>query len=226
MSVQLPIPTRLSPESDIYPETDGLPMAENTLQFRWIMTIEGGLESQYNSVPDVFVAGDLFWYPVEGRPEIRTAPDVMVAFGRPKGDRRSYRQWEEERIAPQVVFEILSPSNRPGELPEKFEFYDLHGVREYYVFDPDRIKLLGWLRHGMALATIPSMQGWVSPLLRIRFELVEGNLHVFGADGKKFKDYVELAHQMEKAEGLAQEQARQLERLRAQLKAAGLNPDT
>ncbi len=32
----------------------------------------------------------------------------MVVFGRPKGDRGSYKQWLENQIAPQVVFEILS----------------------------------------------------------------------------------------------------------------------
>ena len=32
---------------------------------------------------DVFVAGDLFWYPVRGNPRIVTAPDGLVVFGRP-----------------------------------------------------------------------------------------------------------------------------------------------
>jgi hypothetical protein len=73
-----------------YPESDGKPMADNTKQFPWIVTIEGGLDAQYRDDPNVFVAGDLLWYPVEGRPVIRAAPDVMVAFGRPKGDRGSY----------------------------------------------------------------------------------------------------------------------------------------
>ena len=45
----------------------------------------------------------LLWYAVEGDNKIRQAPDAMVAFGRPKGYRGSYRQWEEGGIAPQVV---------------------------------------------------------------------------------------------------------------------------
>src|SRR5205809_3637619 len=92
-----------------YPESDGLPMAENTKQFRWIVTIEGGVDALFREDPNVFVAGDLLWYPVEGNNTIRTAPDVLVAFGRPKGDRGSYLQWLEDNIAPQVVFEVLSP---------------------------------------------------------------------------------------------------------------------
>jgi Uma2 family endonuclease len=62
---------------------------------------------------------------------IRIRPDVLVALGRPKGERRSYRQWEEDNVAPQVVFEVLSPGNRPGEMDEKFQFYQRYGVDEY-----------------------------------------------------------------------------------------------
>ena len=41
------------------------------------------------------MAGDLLWYPVEGQPNICQAPDVMVVWGRPKGERKSYLQWLE-----------------------------------------------------------------------------------------------------------------------------------
>src|SRR5580658_3058808 len=91
-----------SPRAIEYPDSDGLPMAENTLQYQWIVTITGGLRHLFAKNPNVFVAGDLFWYPVEGRPKIRYAPDTMVAFGRPKGHRGSYRQWVEDGVAPQV----------------------------------------------------------------------------------------------------------------------------
>jgi len=93
------------------------------------MTLQGNLDAL---VPD-FVAGNLLWYPVEGRPYISVAPDVMVALGRPKGDRRSYLQWQEDNIAPQVVFEIASPSNTRTELEDtKLTFYQDYGVEEYY----------------------------------------------------------------------------------------------
>ncbi|RME42073.1 MAG: Uma2 family endonuclease, partial [Chloroflexi bacterium] len=105
MSVEMPV--LAEKQEIIYPESDGQPMADNTKQFRWIVTIKEGLEALFADNPDVFVAGDLLWYPVEGRPDIRQAPDVMVAFGRPKEDRGPYLQWEEGGIPPQVVFEIL-----------------------------------------------------------------------------------------------------------------------
>src|SRR6478752_1020481 len=104
----------------IYPDSDGQPMSDNTRQFRVIVMIQGGLDELFRDRSDVFVAGDNLWYPVEGRPDFRTAPDVYVVFGRPKGDRGSYRQWEEENVPPQVVFEVLSPGNRAGEMTRKF----------------------------------------------------------------------------------------------------------
>src|SRR5207237_366550 len=81
-------------------------------------------------------SGDLLWYPVEGNNRIRMGPDVLVAFGRPKGTRGSYKQWVEGGIAPQVVFEVLSPGNRAGELKRKFHFYQRHAVEEEYITEP------------------------------------------------------------------------------------------
>ena len=68
-----------------YPDSDGLPMSDNTRQFQWIGTVMWGLDALFLDEPNVFVAGDLFWYPVEGEPTIRMGPDVLVAFGQPKG---------------------------------------------------------------------------------------------------------------------------------------------
>src|SRR5918997_7065103 len=129
----------------IYPDSDGQPMADNTKQFRWIVVIKENLELLFAAIADVFVAGDLLWYPIEGDNKTRQAPDVMVAFGRPKGDRGSYQQWVEDNIAPQVVFEILSPGNRLKEMTKKLQFYERYGVEEYYIYDPDEIELIGWL---------------------------------------------------------------------------------
>ena len=99
-----------------YPDSDGLPMSDHTLQYKWIVVIKEGTQALFADVLNVFVAANLLWYPVEGKPRIRGAPDVMVAFGRPRGERGSYKQWEEGGTAPHVVFEVLSPGNRPPEM--------------------------------------------------------------------------------------------------------------
>ena len=204
--------TRFPRPPIIYPGDDGNPLSENTLQFRWIVTIQGGLDAIYRDDPDVFVAADLLWYPVEGDPKIRTAPDTMLVFGRPKGDRGSYMQWEEDGIAPQVVFEVLSPGNRAGDMEAKFQFYERHGVEEYYIYDPDSGDLVGWLRNNNRLEKIPDMSKFESPRLKIRFEPGEGsdNLKIIGPDGQPFATYLDAIAQRE-----AERQRAEIERQRA-----------
>ncbi|MEB3192792.1 MAG: Uma2 family endonuclease [Snowella sp.] len=202
-----------------YPESDGKPMADNTKQFHWITVIKQNLDWLFAQDPQVFIAGDLFWYPVEGRPDIVTAPDVLVVFGRPKGDRGSYKQWEENNIAPQVVFEILSPSNSKTEMEKKLMFYDRYGVEEYYIYDPDCDRLEGWLRSEKGiLNNIPVMQNWVSPRLGMRFEQSGEVLKLFRPDGTPFHSYNEvnilLMEEQQRAD--AERQQAKIERQRAE----------
>ena len=60
-------------------------MADNTKQFRWIVVIQQNLEWLFADQETVFVAGDLLWYPVEGDPKRRMAPDVMVVVWQTEG---------------------------------------------------------------------------------------------------------------------------------------------
>jgi Uma2 family endonuclease len=198
----------LTPEIEVhYPESDGNPMADNTKQFKLIVKIKENLEIWYAAMADVFVAGDLLWYPIEGDNITRIAPDAMVVFGPGKGDRGSYQQWKEGDIAPQVTFEILSPSNFAPEMEEKRKFYETHGVEEYYSYDPDRLRLKGWLRADDRLVSVPDMNGWISPRLQIRFAQVNGELEIYRPDGRKFLTSVEL-------DQLAQQQALRAEQQR------------
>ncbi len=60
-----PFPNPVPRTEIIYPDSDGKPMADNTRQFRYIVTIQGGIAALFADNPNVFVAGDLLWYPVE-----------------------------------------------------------------------------------------------------------------------------------------------------------------
>jgi Uma2 family endonuclease len=239
--------TRESPSGEVhYPETDGEPMAENTKQYRYLTMIKGGLEVVFRERADVFIAGDLFWYPVEGANAIRVAPDVLVALGRPKGDRSSYLQWREAGIPPQVVFEVLSPGNREDALQEKFQFYQRHEVQEYYTYDPDTGELEGWQRQGPELRPIPQIEGWTSPLLGVRFELDGLHLRLLGPDGRPFATYEDLALERDRAQRerdaeharaererqraeqerqRAEEARKRAERLAARLRELGVDPE-
>ena len=248
------VPFRSQPPSTVfYPESDGKPMAENTKQAECIVTIMGNLDLQFRDDPNVFVAMDNFIYPVEGDNTIVTAPDVYIAFGRPKGHRGSYQVWVEGDIFPQVIFEILSPSNTRREMLDKREFYFRYGAEEFYSYNPDKNKLEGYTRARRGVTQVKDWPTFVSPRLGIRFERVGSDLHIYGANGQRFLTFIELGRQAIEATKRAKQSDRraiqadkraereadraaqadkraddielQLERLRAKMIAAGLDPD-
>ncbi|MEL6606158.1 MAG: Uma2 family endonuclease [Cyanobacteria bacterium J06614_10] len=205
-----------------YPDSDGQPMASNTEQYRWILIIQQNLDVL---LQEAFVAGDLFWYPIEGRPDISVAPDVMVALGRPKGKRLSYKQWEEDGVAPQVVFEILSPSNTRKEMEQKLLFFDRHGVDEYYLYDTESKETSGFLRSEFGLDHIADMAGWVSPLLNIQFDMSGDELVLLRPDGRPFASFEEVTQKAEAAEQKAEAAEQKAAKLAAKLKELGIDPE-
>ncbi|QQE63479.1 hypothetical protein GFS31_01440 [Leptolyngbya sp. BL0902] len=205
----------------LYPDSDGKPMAENTLQYRWIVRLVSNLRRLLKD-QTALVAGDLLWYPVpvETPPAPAQAPDAMVVLGRPAGERGSYKQWEEDNIAPQVVFEILSPSNSAREMLHKQAFYGQYGVLEMYFYDPDSFDLWGLVRPraDQDFTPVTAMNTpWVSPLLGLRFELFDTGLEVFYPDGERFQDPEEV---MGERDQLQQERDRAF----AKLREMGIDP--
>jgi Uma2 family endonuclease len=220
---------QLTPETQaeiIYPDSDGNPMADNTEHYEWIVKIKENLEILFASENNVFIAGDLLWYPVEGSVKTRQAPDVMVIFGRPKGKRGSYKQWEENNIAPQVVFEILSPGNRSQEMAKKLLFYQRHGVEEYYIYNPDKIELTGFILEQAWLEEIEEINNWVSPRLGIRFELTADNLEIYYPEGRKFLTSLELNQRAEQEYQRAEQERQNYQTLLAKLQAKGIDINT
>lgn len=188
-------------EELLYPASDEVKLAESTRQFDKIVLLYNNLELLFADRADVIVTGCLFWYPVETCPEINQAPDLMVVIGRPKGSRYAYMQWNEENIAPQVVFDISAPNPRPAHLKQQFEFYDEYGVEEYYRYDVERDRWLGWLRNASkTLEPIPQMNGWQSPRLGIRFSVIDLDLCLFHPSGASFQTFTTLQHRLKEVE--------------------------
>ncbi|WP_346294148.1 Uma2 family endonuclease [Sphaerothrix gracilis] len=187
----------------LYPDSDGKLMADNTLQYRWIVRLVTNLK-QLLQGQTAFVAGDLLWYPVQvdAPPIPAQAPDAMVVLGRPDGERGSYKQWEEANVGPQVVFEILSPSNSAREMLTKQAFYGKYGVLEMFFYDPDSHDFWGLVRSSAAEDLIPIMVmnlPWTSPTLGIRFEMFEDGLALFHPTGERFKDPSDFINERDRA---------------------------
>ncbi|MGL4553679.1 MAG: Uma2 family endonuclease [Gemmataceae bacterium] len=197
----------------VYPDQDGKPMSDNTKQARWIFVLYGNLAAQFRSRDDVFVAADNLWYPVEGDAAIRQAPDVYAVFGRPKGDRGSYKQWEEGGVPLTAVVEILSPGNEPGDEPRKHLFYEEYGVEEYYVYDPDADDLTIYTRgpHGAAFRRRKPAT-FTSPRLGIRFDFSGEEMVAFGPDGGRSLTFDELKTREEQETARADREADRADR--------------
>jgi len=119
----------------IYPESDGQPMAETDLHREEMVDLIAGLQRRYRPAPDVYVAGNLFFYYRQGDPRSVVAPDVFLVYGVAKRKRRTYKLWEEGRV-PSLVIELTSDSTKDEDLSKKKLCYESLGVEEYFLHDP------------------------------------------------------------------------------------------
>ncbi len=186
-------------EDELYPSSDGKPMGESDPHRRWISNIIDIFERFFSNRDDVYVTGDLFWYPVEGKPKIVSAPDTMVVFGRPSHDRLCYKQWVEDNVVPQVTMEVRSQNNTREEMKRRRLFCQRHGVQEHYMYDPFRGELEVYRRSGDRLRKIlPNKQGkWTSRLLGVFFWLEGEDLKIADLDGNLLQTSVEAAAEAE-----------------------------
>ena len=231
-----------------YPDSDGEPVAENSIHFYWITYINQSLGTAFADRGDVFIAGDLLWYPVRGNPDEKSAPDALVVFDQPKGYKTSYMQWRNNDMPPHVVFEVLSPGNTDEEMSRKLEFYEKYGAKEYYLYTPDYTELKDIKKHQKRRLSKPRLDvwqfiegrrkhnsdvtSWKSPLLDMSFTVDEQGLHIFDKEGKAIGDYytvlVEKEAFKEKAD-VAEERAdvaeQELKRLKERLRKMGISEE-
>ena len=111
-------------------------MAETDVHRELLNYLIEALKIYFQADEDVYATGNLLLYYEQGNPKKCVAPDVMVCFGVEKKLRRVYQLWKEEKV-PQVIFEISSTSTWREDLSKKYSLYQLLGVKEYYIFDPE-----------------------------------------------------------------------------------------
>ena len=173
------------PKTIDYPDSDGLPMAENESQFWPILYVGSALDRYYQDRDDVYVVGNLLLYYQEGNPREgdfgkSVSPDLMVVLGAPKHVRSSYRLWEEPK-APDFVLEIASESTYRIDRGEKRDVYAGMGVSEYWQYDPVGNyldpPLLGFRLVGGRYVPIPPVTK-AGDLLALRSEALGLELHL------------------------------------------------
>ncbi|MBP3958798.1 hypothetical protein J8F10_26430 [Gemmata sp. G18] len=136
-----------------YPDSDGKPMADNTLQWDWMVKIVGELRELFAG-QQVFVAGDLLWYPVQGDPKTR-------------------QEWESDGFAPQVVFWVRSTLRTVSvlreETTEMLRFCEQQKVEELYCIEAHRNRVVALVRNDGRMKVVYPLEGYISPRLGVRF---------------------------------------------------------
>jgi Uma2 family endonuclease len=199
-----------------YPESDGKPTGETDVHIDALIYLREALRDYFRDDPQMYVAGNMLFYYEEGDPAAWVAPDVFAVQGVAKGERRTYRLWEEGQ-APIVVFEITSRGSRLEDLGTKRAIYAMLGVREYFLYDPLgeylRPPLQGYRLQEGEYQRIPpgGGGGFTSQTLGLELRLEDGRLRLVNpATGERLLTPAEtlVARRVAEAE---------LERLRAEL---------
>ena len=131
------LPSAPTEIADLYPESDGKPMAETERHFPELLKNFYRIENYLAPVPDAYVLGDMMMYYEEGDPRKSISPDIFVAFGVGRKERRTYKIWEEGK-PPDFVLEFASKGTYRRDLTRKVELYAAIGIREYVIYDVDR----------------------------------------------------------------------------------------
>lgn len=160
-----------------YPETDGRPLAETDFHRVVIYNTTDKLQTFFAEQNDVYVSGNLLIYDIPGKTNRSISPDIMVVFGIERKMRRTYKVWEEGK-APDFVMEVSSKWTYRNDLTRKEKRYAHIGVKEYFLYDPERAYLSDSLM-GLRLTdsgeyeTIPTTDnnGRISNVLGIEFRI-------------------------------------------------------
>ena len=173
-----------------YPESHDDDMGESALHHKLLSVFFFLLEAHLSANSDVAVAANMNLYYEEGNPYKYYTPDLMIAFGAKKYHRQVYKLWE-EKVFPQVVFEIASERTWKNDIGEKSEFYAQFGTQEYYLLDPEReflpLPLMAYRRQDDRLRYIQLEENRIlSPLLNLEIVDTGKSFRLFDPETKEF----------------------------------------
>ena len=134
------IPYAPTETAELYPDSDGQPMAVSDLHRRILTRTLEVLDTHFAERPEVYVSGDILMYYVEGDPRKSVAPDVLVTFGMGKKNRRTYLVWEEGKV-PDFVMEFSSKGTYRNDLGRKMTLYASLGIQDYFLYDAEGLYL-------------------------------------------------------------------------------------
>ena len=225
------IPYAPTDTTDLYPETDGKPMAASDFHLEILIQLLQTLKAHFAQMPDVYVSGDILTYYTEGDPRAVIAPDVLISYGIGQKQRHIYKVWEEGK-PPDFVIEFSSKTTYQNDLTGKMTIYAALGIPNYFLYDAEALylpsSLMGFrLVEGLYLPITPSADGGIhSDVLGLDFHIRDTRLAVYDPVGKEWlrTPAEQNATRAENAEARAEQEAsarqkaeEEIERLREQL---------
>lgn len=203
--------------ADIYPDTDGQPMAASDLHLEILIRLLQALRAYFSEMPEVYVSGDILTYYTEGDPRAVCAPDVLVTFGIGQKQRQTYKVWEEGKV-PDFVMEFSSKTTYQNDLTDKMNLYAALGIPNYLLYDAEALylpsPLMGFqLVKGVYVPIPPSVDGSIhSDILGLDFHIRERRLEVYDPVSEQW-----LQTPAETAEARAETAEAEVARLQAEL---------
>ena len=203
--------------ADIYPDTDGQPMAVSDLHLEILIRLLQALRAYFSEMPEVYVSGDILTYYIEGDPRAVCAPDVLVTFGIGQKQRQTYKVWEEGKV-PDFVMEFSSKTTYQNDLTDKMNLYAALGIPNYLLYDAEALylpsPLMGFqLVKGVYVPIPPGVDGSIhSDILGLDFHIRERGLEVYDPVSEQW-----LQTPAEIAEARAETAEAEVARLQAEL---------
>ena len=194
------LPTSYAPTetADLYPESDGKPMAETDLHIEAIIEMRSRFRNYYRDIPDIYISGNIMMYYEDGRPSKAVSPDLLISFGAGKKPHRTYKIWEEGK-PPDFVVEFSSKGTVQNDLNHKMELYARLGIPEYFLCDVDRrylpAPLMGFrLIDGEYVEIAPNADGGISSeILGLDFHVLDDGFGVYDPEKREWLQTLEEA---------------------------------
>lgn len=193
---------------------------------RWYWR-EGQATPPPNYRADYYVSGNTTIYYSLDQQQARKfrGPDFFVVLGVENRLRKSWIVWQEQGQYPHVIVELLSPATAKVDRGLKKQLYqDTFRTPEYFWFDPNTLEFAGFrLVAGTYQPIAMNDQGWLwSQQLQLYLGVYQEQLRFFTPTGELVPTPEEVAETAQQQ--LAAERQRN-ERLIAQLRALGVDPD-
>jgi Uma2 family endonuclease len=218
------------------------PEMESSLHAEQLLILVTCLQWLWHEQRDFFIGHNLTIY--FSRQQLKNqdfrGPDFFLVKQTEQRPRRSWVVWEEDGKYPDLIIELLSDSTASVDKGLKKELYQSRfRTPEYFWFSPDTLELEGFRLVGhqyQAIALESNGCLWSEELnlylgiheQQLRYFSPEGSLVLTPAEANiQERQRAEQEHQRAEQERQRTEQERQrADRLAAQLKGLGVNPET